>query len=161
MKHAVILATLALACAGAQAASGKLKIDVDSPGFVSGSRIIEFENGVPQTIVFTQPSAETFDARCSALGLVSASGEVPTKVTLTVVATKFDDGEIEVQTKVLASKAGPAKEQLVSVKGDKARCPSVRGEESIITSLVGREGTEILRAASFDNLELAVRLTAQ
>ncbi|WP_354673905.1 hypothetical protein [Cupriavidus alkaliphilus] len=80
---------------------------------------------------------------------------------MTVVATKFDDGEIEVQTKVLASKAGPAKEQLVSVKGDKARCPSVRGEESIITSLVGREGTEILRSASFDNLELAVRLTAQ
>ncbi|MBF6989422.1 hypothetical protein [Cupriavidus sp. IK-TO18] len=161
MKHVILFATLALACAGAQAASGKLKIDVDSPGFVSGSRVIEFENGVPQTIVFSQPSAEKFDPRCSVLGLVSASGEVPTKVALIIAATKFDGGTIEVQTKLLASKAGPTREQLVSVKGDKARCPSIRGEETVITSSVGKAGTEILRATSFDNLELAVKLTAQ
>lgn len=162
MKHAVLIATLALNCAVAHAASGKLQIDVDSPGFVSGSKVIEFENGVPQTIVFSQPNAEKFDQRCSVLGLVPTSGEVPTQIALTIAATKFDgDSAIYVQTKILATKAGATGEQLVSVKGDKAQCPSLRREETVITSRVGREGTEILRATSFDNLVMAVKLTAE
>ncbi|MFC4523642.1 hypothetical protein [Cupriavidus pinatubonensis] len=161
LKHVALIATLALSCAGAQAASGKLKIDVDSPGFVSGSKVIEFENGVPQTIVFSQPNPERFDPRCSVLGLVPTSGEVPTQIALTIDATKFDGGAVDVQTKLLATKAGATREQLVSVKGDKALCPSLRREETVVTSRVGREGTEILRASSFNNLVIAVKLTVE
>lgn len=160
MKHAIVIATLALTCAGAQAASGKLRIDADSPGFVSGSKVIEFENGVPQTVVFSQPNPEKFDPRCSVLGLVPPSGEVPTQIALTINARIFESGAIDAETKVLATKAGAVGEQLVSVKGEKARCPSLRREESVISSRVGHEGTEILHATSFDNLVIAVKLTA-
>jgi len=120
------------------AATSTVDVRVESKSFLSGSRTLQLEDGVTQTVTLERPAAAKFDGRCSIFGLLGPDGGVPTIVKIDVTAKRIDDKNVVAKANIQASKVGHVRETLVSTNGDRAECPTI--------SRVSTESTGILRA---------------
>jgi len=129
-RCSVALATALMFPAISFAANTTLEIKVDSETYVSGSRVVELEDGVTKTVVFERTGSVKYDKRCAFFGLIGPDGDVPTTVKVDVTTKRLEGGRVLARADLKASGAGEAREALVSANGDRAVCPSVTGTTS-------------------------------
>lgn len=143
------------------AATSTIEVKVESKSFLSGSRTLQLEDGVPQTVTLQQPVAEKFDGRCSIFGLIEPDGGIPTTVKIDITANRVDDKNVMTVAKILARKAGDVRETLVSARGDRANCPTISGISTEVSSMVrAGESTRIFDAQG-DKRDIEVVLSVK
>lgn len=165
MKYSLIaVASIAiLVSAHAQADTTKIRLDIESTTFVNGSQLVELQDNVPQTIVFSKPGDRVFDKRCAMFGIVSPDGTVPTNVEVRIVAKRFDDGTVLAHGELKANKVGKVQETQVAINGDSADCPSRAGVLAESNVKVTKGKPQVLYSGwdSKNEATIDVRLTVQ
>lgn len=153
MKTILAAATIAASLVPfhAEAATGLLEVKVDAPAFVSGTKVIEFENRVPQTVIFGGSTGGKVDAHCA----------LTKRVEVKVVAFRYDDGMVDAQAEITAVKTGPTNPALVSATSEQKACPSLHTEVIRVAALLDLQPKEVYRATDGQDLTISVGLTAR